>query len=207
MRLLVPIAKYKTGELVVDICSYAMEILGGNGYVREHVTPRLLRDAQVLPIWEGTSNILSLDVLRALERVDAHEALLPFVRDRLDRIDDDPLLVLAETVRGRFHALQDALATLAGTDTDTAQYHAKRLADLVFDVVTATVLLTEAQWAITERDDARKALVAWWFVRTRFEGDDAYGITDASPADEQFDVVARYGGLEPDRLETLLGAD
>jgi acyl-CoA dehydrogenase len=118
MRLLVPIAKYKTGEMVVDTCSYAMEILGGNGYVRNRVTHRLLRDAQVLPIWEGTSNILSLDVLRALKREDAHKALFRLVNDHLDSVDHPFLDPFANTVESAFHGLQTALATLAGGDAD-----------------------------------------------------------------------------------------
>jgi len=199
MRLFVPIAKYRTADLAVDLVSDAMEILGGNGYVRGHATARLLRDAQVLPIWEGTSNILSLDVLRALDRTSAHEALIPFVTERLDRIDHPLLDPRVETVRERFRELQTALGTLATVETDAAQYHAKRLADLIYDVVTATVLLSEAATRIDEAGDARKALVARWFVETRFGDDTAYGVTDgARPADDIFDAVARYGGIDPD---------
>jgi len=199
MRLFVPIAKYRTADLAVDLVSDAMEILGGNGYVRGHATARLLRDAQVLPIWEGTSNILSLDVLRALDRTSAHEALIPFVNERLDGVDHPLLDPRVETVRERFRELQSALGTLATVETDAAQYHAKRLADLIYDVVTATLLLSEAQTRLDEADDARKALVARWFVETRFVDDAAYGITDgARPADACFDPVARYGEIDPD---------
>ena len=208
MRLLVPIAKYKTGEMVVDTCSYAMEVLGGNGYVREHVTPRLLRDAQVLPIWEGTSNILSLDVLRVLNRENAHEALFDLVNGRLDGVDHPALESIVDTVESAFHDLQTALATLAGEDADYAQYHAKRLADLIFDVVTAAVLLEEAQSQLDEAEDARKALVAEWFVRDRFEGEAAYGITSGeTPGDEQFDAIARYGSVAPETLVADAPAD
>jgi acyl-CoA dehydrogenase len=201
MRLLVPIAKYRTGEMVVETASYAMEVLGGNGYVRDRVTHRLLRDAQVLPIWEGTSNILSLDVLRALDREDAHEALFPLVNDHLATADHPFLDELADTVESAFHDLQTALATLAGEDADYAQYHAKRLADLIFDVVTGAVLVAEAQQRLDEADDARKALVAEWFVRESFEASDAYGITSGEmPGDERFDAIARYGSFSPEAL-------
>jgi hypothetical protein len=53
-----------------------MELIGGNGYIEEHVMPRLLRDAQVLPIWEGTTNILVLDTMRAAQKERAHEPML-----------------------------------------------------------------------------------------------------------------------------------
>jgi acyl-CoA dehydrogenase len=201
MRLLTPVAKYKTAEMAVETTSYAMEVLGGNGYVREQVTERLFRDAQVLPIWEGTSNILSLDVLRVLENEDAHEALFPFVNELLDGVDHPALDGPRETVEGRLRELQSALGTLATEDADYAQYHAKRLADLLFDVVTAAVLLAEAQWQIDEEENGRKALVARRFVETRFGDDEAYGITGGDAfGDEWFDAVARYGSVELDAL-------
>jgi acyl-CoA dehydrogenase len=201
MRLLVPIAKYKTAAMSVEMASRAMEVLGGNGYVGEFVTERLLRDAQVLPIWEGTSNILSLDVLRAFDRVDAHEALFPLIEGYLDEANHDLLSALAETTEDRFRELQTALATLATEDADYAQYHAKRLADLVFDVVTASVLLAQAQRRLDD-GDARLALVARWFVETRFGDDEAYGVTSGEASgDAHFDAIARYASVGPGEID------
>jgi alkylation response protein AidB-like acyl-CoA dehydrogenase len=75
LRALTPLAKAATARLAVDAASQACEMLGGNGYVEEWVTPRLLRDAQVLPIWEGTSNVQALDLLRAAEKDGALDVL------------------------------------------------------------------------------------------------------------------------------------
>src|SRR6266849_946481 len=63
-RALVPIVKAVTGKLAVPCVSEAMELIGGNAYIEESPLPRMLRDAQVLPIWEGTTNIMVLDALR-----------------------------------------------------------------------------------------------------------------------------------------------
>ncbi len=68
LRLYTPIVKLTTAKQGVAIASEALEAFGGAGYVEDTGLPRLLRDAQVLPIWEGTTNVLSLDVLRALGR-------------------------------------------------------------------------------------------------------------------------------------------
>lgn len=76
VRLAIPMAKALAGKLAVFGVSEAMEAIGGNAYIEESILPRLLRDAQVLPIWEGTTNILALDALRAIEKQSAHEALL-----------------------------------------------------------------------------------------------------------------------------------
>jgi len=66
LRVLTPLAKLWTGKLAVAIASEACEAFGGAGYIEDTGVPELLRDAQVYPIWEGTTNVLALDVLRAL---------------------------------------------------------------------------------------------------------------------------------------------
>ncbi|HYH08339.1 MAG TPA: acyl-CoA dehydrogenase family protein [Thermoanaerobaculia bacterium] len=80
LRILTPIAKAVTGKLAVPCVSEAMELLGGNGYIEDNPMPRLLRDAQVLPIWEGTTNILVLDAVRVMNKDNAHELLLARIR-------------------------------------------------------------------------------------------------------------------------------
>ncbi|GFS23539.1 acyl-CoA dehydrogenase family member 11 [Elysia marginata] len=52
----------------VTVVSEGLECFGGQGYIEDTDLPRLLRDTQVTPIWEGTTNILSLDVLRAIRK-------------------------------------------------------------------------------------------------------------------------------------------
>lgn len=208
MRLLVPIAKYKTARMAVDTASYACEVLGGNGYVNGFATERMLRDSQVLPIWEGTSNVLSLDVLRVLNREAAHEELFPLVEDCLDAAEHPHLDDLAGTVADEFESMQAAMLSLATEDQDYAQHEAKQLADYIFDVVTAALLIERAQDAIDERDDARKALVAEWFVETRFEKGDARGITDGEKLpDDHFAEIVQHGSLSPDQLADTAPAD
>ena len=68
LRLLTPIAKLWTARLAVRIASETCEAFGGAGYIENTGIPLLLRDAQVYPIWEGTTNVLALDALRALAK-------------------------------------------------------------------------------------------------------------------------------------------
>ncbi|MFI5180512.1 MAG: acyl-CoA dehydrogenase family protein [Thermoanaerobaculia bacterium] len=68
LRILTPVAKLTTAKQAVLVASEALETFGGAGYVEDTGLPSLLRDAQVLPIWEGTTNVLSLDLLRALTK-------------------------------------------------------------------------------------------------------------------------------------------
>ena len=83
LRMLTPMAKLITARFSVRAASEAIELLGGNGYIEDADTPRLLRDAQVLPIWEGTTNVLSLDALRSMRKEGTLEALLDDARRRL----------------------------------------------------------------------------------------------------------------------------
>ncbi len=66
LRLFIPLLKLITGKQVVSLLSEVMESFGGAGYVEDTGIPQLLRDAHVLPIWEGTTNVLSLDCLHVL---------------------------------------------------------------------------------------------------------------------------------------------
>jgi alkylation response protein AidB-like acyl-CoA dehydrogenase len=82
VRILTPLVKYATAKTAVWAASEGIELHGGNGYIEDSVMPRLLRDAQVLPVWEGTTNILVLDALRACAKTAAHEALLEDIARR-----------------------------------------------------------------------------------------------------------------------------
>jgi alkylation response protein AidB-like acyl-CoA dehydrogenase len=201
LRLLVPIAKLRTARDVVETASYACEVLGGNGYVSGFTTERMLRDAQVLPIWEGTSNVLSLDVLRVLDREAAHEVFVPAVEERLESATHPALSGAVETVRREFEELQGAMATLAGEDREYAQLQAKELANYTYDVFAAAELLAMAQRDVEEREDARRVLVAREFVADRFGRREARGIGDGDRrATESFDALVRYANVDPESL-------
>ncbi|MFC5969998.1 acyl-CoA dehydrogenase family protein [Halomarina salina] len=203
MRMLVPVAKLRTARESVETASYACEVLGGNGYVSGFTTERMLRDAQVLPIWEGTSNILSLDLLRVLAKQASHEVFVPAVEERLDAAADHPELAdTVETVRAELTDLQTAMGTLATEDRDYAQLQAKELANYVYDVFSAAELLAMAAEDL-EAGDGRRALVAREFVRQQFGREEGRGIAsgDRLPLDH-FDAVVRYAVVDPADLST-----
>nr|WP_233265200.1 acyl-CoA dehydrogenase family protein [Halomarina oriensis] len=207
LRLLVPIAKLRTARESVDTASYACEVLGGNGYVSGFTTERMLRDAQVLPIWEGTSNVLSLDVLRVLAKQASHEVFVPAVEERLDAAaEHDALAAAAETVRDELADLQTAMATLATEDRDYAQLQAKELANYVYDVFAAAELLDMASEDLAA-GDGRRVLVAREFVTRQFGRESGRGIASGDrTAMDQFDAIVRYGSVAPEELEGAASA-
>ena len=82
-RLGIALAKLYTAKQAVAVVSEAIECFGGQGYMEDTGLPRLLRDAQVLPIWEGTTNVLALDALRVLRKPES----LQVIEAELDRLN------------------------------------------------------------------------------------------------------------------------
>jgi putative acyl-CoA dehydrogenase len=80
-RLMTPAAKFWICKIAPAFIAEAMECLGGNGYVEESMLPRLYREAPVNAIWEGSGNVMCLDVLRALKRQDEAELAAGFWRE------------------------------------------------------------------------------------------------------------------------------
>ncbi|REJ10148.1 acyl-CoA dehydrogenase family protein [Halobacillus trueperi] len=85
-RVRIAIMKKETAEQAVHFTHEAIEMHGGNGYIEDFVTPRLLRDAQVLTVWEGTANILGLEVLKLFNKYQGHELFVQHVQERLNMV-------------------------------------------------------------------------------------------------------------------------
>lgn len=95
-RVGISLTKLYTAKQAVAAASEALECFGGQGYMEDTGLPRLLRDAQVLPIWEGTTSVLALDALRAIRKPDVLDALGAELV-RLDAPDRDCALDLARS--------------------------------------------------------------------------------------------------------------
>ncbi|MQY05698.1 acyl-CoA dehydrogenase family protein [Actinomadura macrotermitis] len=164
LRIAAPLVKLRAARLGVTAASATIEIHGGNGYIEQWPVARILRDAQVNPIWEGGDNILCLDVRRAIEREDAH---LPFL-DRLAEAaaqapaGDDATAAL---VRTRIGHLGEAIGRWRGLDPVTAEARLFPLAHFMADVYAAALLLEQAGWERAELGTGRKALVARLYAR------------------------------------------
>lgn len=159
LRVLTPLAKLTTARQSVAVTSEVLEAFGGAGYVEDTGLPMLLRDAQVLTIWEGTTNVLSLDVLRALHDTGG---LDPVVREaaRLAAEVRDPSL--GPPARAALRAVEHAAewlreATRAGEPALHAG--ARRFSLTLGRAVEAALLAAHAQWAL-DRGDARPAAAA-----------------------------------------------
>ena len=136
-RLATPVAKYWICRRAPGAIAEALECLGGNGYVEEGVLPRLYREAPVNSVWEGSGNVLCLDVLRALEREPAAA---------------DALLAEAEAARGADRRLDAWIDTLKNELRQTAEreHEARALVERVALALQGAVLVRHAPAAIAD---------------------------------------------------------
>lgn len=168
LRALVPLAKLLTAKDAVAHASEVVEAFGGAGYIEDTGIPRLLRDAQVLPIWEGTTNVLSLDLLRG-ERTDgAVSALLVDLNKRLAAAR--PARTLDATVERIEHhgaALTSDVRGWAHADPEVLAAHARDFAVALGRAYTAALLAEHAAARLTRNRDDRAAHVATRYVDRR----------------------------------------
>ncbi|MBA6440845.1 MULTISPECIES: acyl-CoA dehydrogenase family protein [Streptomyces] len=150
IRVLTPLAKYSLCKRARTVTGEAMEIRGGNGYIEDWVNPRLLRDAHLGSIWEGSSNVIALDVLRCMRRRGAHHTLADtYGTDRF-----------AGHLADRWKALRakgDRLLELPGEE---AEMRIGRYAEELARAVMATLLFEQAEYEAEATGNGRKLLVA-----------------------------------------------
>ncbi len=151
-----PLAKLATGKQAVAVASEALECFGGAGYVEDTGLPRLLRDAQVLPIWEGTTNVLSLEALRALGADGAADALATEIR-RLAGEATDP--ALREPVEVALRAVHHARDLLAAGEGPVREASARGVAMTLARALEVLLLASHAQWCLAA-GRGRRALAA-----------------------------------------------
>lgn len=145
LRLLTPIAKMFTGKQAVAVTSEALECFGGAGYIEDTGLPALLRDAQVLSIWEGTTNVLSLDVLRAIEK---DRALPPFLAE-VERMASSAcrhtsLSESAEVLSGAAKKIAKTVLRLAGLSREIQEASARDLAYGLGKIYAGATLIEQA---------------------------------------------------------------
>jgi hypothetical protein len=152
LRFLTPIAKLVTAKQAVAVSSEILESFGGAGYVEDTGLPRLLRDAQVLPIWEGTTNVLSLDVVRVLSKGGAFAALEREVERLAATAAGGECAGAAEAARravAHAHAwLKDALADGPASVEAGARHFALTLGR----ALELALLVEHASWAASHGD-------------------------------------------------------
>lgn len=169
LRLLTPIAKLTTAKQAVAVASEALECFGGAGYVEDTGLPLLLRDAQVLPIWEGTTNVLSLDTLRALSHDrEAFEGLVGHLERAVSEVSDEGLGQVGQRALGAVRSAGGWLLETMGTAPLDVEAGARHFALTLGRSIELALLTRQAQHALTA-GDGRSRLAALRLAQAPFE--------------------------------------
>jgi alkylation response protein AidB-like acyl-CoA dehydrogenase len=172
LRLLTPIAKLLTAKQTVACVSEAIEAFGGAGYIEDTGIPLLLRDAQVLPIWEGTTNVLSLDALLRSDPTAGMKALLERTLNCRAAVREPHLIECAER---SLAVIQKARAWLENrSDPQTTQASARRFAMTIGRGFELALLTEHAQWQLDELQDRSGMAAAMRFAS--LEIDELYDV-------------------------------
>jgi len=197
-RILVPLAKFRCARRGVELASKAVEIFGGNGYIENWPVARQLRDAQCHTIWEGTENIICLDVLRAMTKEHAEEALFARVERAIGAAEHPALGATLSHVGRAVDEVKDAAAYLERAPQEVRLLQARRLTDYMADVAQAALLVEEATWELAEKGSARKAIVARRFADLHLAQPASRGITsDDRTVLDYFEPIVRYQPVRP----------
>jgi len=179
IRLITPIFKFRACRDNVPVATGAMEVRGGNGYIEDWVNPRLIRDAHVGLLWEGTSNINALDVVRrAIPKEAAHEALRDILLERIAGAAAIPA-AFRERLERMVQRAADFAGAVAASDT-VAERQARLAAGALYHAMTAALLAVEGATAGADGGDARRLLLARMVLQHRLEPQDPLALENTA---------------------------
>jgi len=176
LRILTPTLKFRATRDARKVCGDALEMRGGIGYIEEFATARLLRDAHLGSIWEGTGNIVAIDALkRAVGRHGADTALAADLHARLDDSANVP-----QAWRNRLRELTDraiGFAREVASRTDN-EGDARRATSLLYHVASTVALAWEGGRIHEMRGDARRLLLSRMVIDHRVAQGDPFRLTE-----------------------------
>ncbi|MDD9876805.1 MAG: acyl-CoA dehydrogenase family protein, partial [Magnetovibrio sp.] len=153
LRLLTPIYKFRACRDNIEVAANAAEMRGGLGYIEEWINPRLIRDAQIGTLWEGTSNIIGLDVVtRAIAKAGADKDLSEMLKDRIEDADGVP-----GQFRGELSGLIDRALAFARSAADGAgNTECRRATSALYHTTTAALMA----WEAAKTGDGRRLILS-----------------------------------------------
>jgi alkylation response protein AidB-like acyl-CoA dehydrogenase len=169
VRIVTPIAKCWITARARAVAGEAMNVRGGNGYIEEWPNPRLVRDAHLGAIWEGSTNVVALDVQRAILRDGCHEPLAAFIRARLDGATDPAAARTVAIVREALDRILEAIAAWPRLETVDRELAAMAATQALYHVLAAALLLAEGGVLRAREGSGRKLWVAGCYARRWLE--------------------------------------
>ncbi len=165
VRILTPLIKFRACRDARKVTGDAMEVRGGCGYIEEWSDARLVRDSHLGSIWEGTSNIVALDVLRAIQREDALTVLMSHL-DGLAAQIEEPHGLKTRLAQVKPRVVQLAQAALAN------EALARRAASALYHFASAVAMA----WEATQTGSEFRMKVAVLVLKHRLQSPDPLSV-------------------------------
>jgi acyl-CoA dehydrogenase len=199
LRILTPLLKFRACRDNIPVATGAMEVRGGNGYIEEWVHARLVRDAHIGVLWEGTSNINALDIItRAVGKSRAHTALQAALMKLLEKAASIPA-----PFRDRLRQTLDrTIAFAERVATEPAlEEHARVAASALYHITSAVLMTAEAA---RPGADARRALYARLVLEHRLSVRDPLAPREAAWERAAAEVLLAEKSVAIDEVKALL---
>jgi alkylation response protein AidB-like acyl-CoA dehydrogenase len=176
LRILTPTLKFRATRDARKVCGDAMEMRGGIGYIEEFATARLLRDAHLGSIWEGTGNIVAIDAVR--RAIGRHGAEAALAADLHARINDS--VGIPNAFQERLRQLIDSAVGFAREVASRSENEAeaRRATSLLYHVASAVALAWEAARIHELRGDARRLLLSRLVIDHKLSAGDPFRLAD-----------------------------
>ncbi|WP_439611596.1 acyl-CoA dehydrogenase family protein [Reyranella sp.] len=187
LRILTPVYKFRACRDNIPVASAALEVRGGIGYIEEWVTARLVRDAQIGTIWEGTSSINALDVVqRAVGKSGGHKTLSAALKAKYE-----PSGALPGQYKGLLGATLDRVERFVeAVAADSKQEKRSRLAaGALYHATTAALLAWEGATLGAEGGDARRLLLSRLVIEHRLAPQDPLSLGEQGWEEEAINLL------------------
>jgi hypothetical protein len=184
LRIMTPLLKFRACRDNIPVATGAMEVRGGNGYIEEWVNARLVRDAHIGVLWEGTSNINALDIItRAVGKSCAHLPLAAALKRLLDEATAIP-----DPFRDGLRLTLDRAVHLAErvAADDALEDQARKAASSLYHIISAILMTWEAS---RPGVDARRALYARLVLEHRLGAQDPLALDEPASEHEAIELL------------------
>ncbi|MBS0537352.1 MAG: acyl-CoA dehydrogenase family protein [Proteobacteria bacterium] len=187
LRILTPVYKFRACRDNIPVASQTLEVRGGIGYIEEWVTPRLVRDAQIGTLWEGTSNINALDVVqRAVGKSGGHKTLSAALKAKYEASG-----ALPGQYKGLLGATLDRVERFVeAVAADPKQEKRSRMAaGALYHATTAALLAWEGAALGAQGGDARRLLLSRLVIEQRLNAQDPLSLGESGWEEEAIDLL------------------
>ncbi|PWA09211.1 DNA alkylation response protein [Pueribacillus theae] len=203
LRVMTPLLKGYICKRARYITAESMEIRGGNGYIEDWVNPKLVRDAHLGSIWEGTTNIIALDIIRAFNKDNADVAFLNDLDRRLSDLKNSKVQEAAGILRSTIDTFRKQVDIIKREKTAEQEIAARRFMDKMFHICAASVLLTEADYQLSKENSYRKLfLFIHYYQRYLLKPEDTF--TFDKSLNEWLDEVMDWEIIPFNAIEEIL---